>query len=156
MFSKVTLDSGINKDSFLVYDVKQMLKKVEQDLEKLKKMSVELSKEIGKTLIGESIYTAEELSASIKDTKQAIKDKEKEYNDLNNKLTHQQEEMGKLDFYYEEFRSWAEEFDQSSNERRKMIICRLVKQIRLYKGYQYEIDFDSGYKRFLDEFTLAS
>ena len=70
--------------------------------------------------------------------------------------TNQQDDIGKLDFYYEQFQSWAEEFDKTSNERRKMIICKLIKQIRLYKGYQFEIDFDSGYKRFLDEFTMVS
>ena len=139
-----------------ISDIKQAIKKTETEIEKLKRMSVELSKEIGKTLIGESLYTAEELSSSIRDTKQAIENKEKDYSDLKFKLTHQQEEMGKLDFYYDEFKSWAEEFDNSSNERRKMIICRLIKQIRVYKGYQYEIDFDSDYKRFLNEFTMAS
>ena len=66
------------------------------------------------------------------------------------------EKTTKLDFYYDEFRSWADEFDLSTNEERKMIICKLIKQIRLYKGYQFEIDFDSDYKRFLKEFTMAS
>lgn len=64
--------------------------------------------------------------------------------------------IGKLDIYYDEFMSWADEFDLSTNEERKMIICKLIKQIRLYKGYQFEIDFDSDYKRFLKEFTMAS
>ena len=62
----------------------------------------------------------------------------------------------KLDFYYDEFMSWAYEFDLITNEERKMIICKLIKQIRLYKGYQFEIDFNSDYKRFLKEFTMAS
>ena len=139
-----------------IADTKRRKRNVESELEKLKKQSVMLSAEIGKVLIGESNYTTEMLTTSINITNQSIAEKEKEIEEIEFKLANQQDDIGKLDFYYEQFKSWADEFDQTSNERRKMIICKLIKQIRLYKGYQFEIDFDSGYKRFLSEFTMAS
>ena len=30
-----------------------------------------------------------------------------------------EEEMGKIDYHYEQFRSWADEFDSASPERKK-------------------------------------
>ena len=139
-----------------IAETKRRKKHVESELEKLKKQSVKLSAEIGKVLIGESNYTSEMLTTSINITNQAIAEKENEIAEIESKLANQQDDIGKLDFYYDEFRSWADEFDLSTNEERKMIICKLIKQIRLYKGYQFEIDFDSDYKRFLKEFTMAS
>ena len=139
-----------------ISDTKRRKKQVESELEKLKKQSVKLSAEIGKVLIGESNYTSEMLTTSINITNQSIAEKENEIAEIESKLANQQDDIGKLDFYYDEFRSWADEFDLSTNEERKMIICKLIKQIRLYKGYQFEIDFDSDYKRFLKEFTMAS
>ena len=139
-----------------IADTKRRKKQVESELEKLKKQSVKLSAEIGKVLIGESNYTSEMLTTSINITNQSIAEKENEIAEIESKLANQQDDIGKLDFYYDEFRSWADEFDFSTNEERKMIICKLIKQIRLYKGYQFEIDFDSDYKRFLKEFTMAS
>lgn len=139
-----------------IADTKKLKKKVEAELEKLKKQSVKLSAEIGKVLIGESNYTSEMLTTSINIINQSIAEKENQIAEIESKLANQQDDIGKLDFYYDEFRSWADEFDLSTNEERKMIICKLIKQIRLYKGYQFEIDFDSDYKRFLEEFTLAS
>ncbi len=116
---------------------------------------MKLSAEIGKVLIGESNYTSEMLTTSINITNQAIAEKENEVAEIEFKLANQQDDIGKLDFYYDEFKSWADEFDLSTNEERKMIICKLIKQIRLYKGYQFEIDFDSDYERFLQEFTMV-
>ena len=139
-----------------IADTKKQKKKVETELEKLEKQSVKLSAEIGKVLIGESNYTSEMLTTSINIINQSIAEKENQIAEIESKLANQQDDIGKLDFYYDEFRSWADEFDLSTNEERKMIICKLIKQIRLYKGYQFEIDFDSDYKRFINEFTVAS
>ena len=139
-----------------IAETKKQKARIAAELEKLKKQSVRLSAEIGKVLIGESNYTSEMLTTSINITNQAIREKENEIEEIESKLANQQDDIGKLDFYYDEFMSWADEFDLSSNEVRKMIICKLIKQIRLYKGYQFEIDFDSDYKRFIDEFTMEA
>ena len=74
-----------------------------------------LSAEIGKVLIGESNYTTEMLTTSINITNQSIAEREKEIEEIEFKLANQQDDIGKLDFYYEQFKSWADEFDQTSN-----------------------------------------
>jgi hypothetical protein len=57
--------------------------------------------------------------------------------------------MKKLDVYYEQFCGWAEEFENASPEQRKMIICQLVRDIRVSRGYELDIVLDMNYEQFL-------
>ena len=119
------------------------------EIEKLKRQVVELSAEIGKSLIGESRFTPDILSASIENTNEMLKQKETELNDINYRLANQQTAMGKLDYYYSQFRTWADEFENSTMEQKKMIVCQLVKEIRVSRGYEIDIVFDINYEQFI-------
>ena len=57
--------------------------------------------------------------------------------------------MKKLDFYYEQFRGWAETFESAGLEERKMIVCQLVREIRVSRGYELDIVLDVNYEQFL-------
>ena len=57
--------------------------------------------------------------------------------------------MKKLDFYYEQFQSWADEFEEASLEQRKMIICQLIREIKVARGYELDIVLDVNYEQFL-------
>ncbi len=57
--------------------------------------------------------------------------------------------MGKIDYHYEQFRGWAEEFDSASPERKKMIICTLFKEINVGRGYDIEILMNGSYEQFV-------
>ena len=123
--------------------------RLQKEIDKLKRQVVELSAEIGRSLIGESRFTPEILSASIENTNAIIRQKETELNDINFKLADQQNAMGKLDYYYSQFRTWADEFDNSTMEQKKMIVCQLVKEIRVSKEYFIDIVFDINYEQFV-------
>ena len=110
---------------------------------------MELSAEIGKSLIGESRFTPDILSASIENTNDLLKQKETELNDINYRLANQQTAVGKLDYYYSQFKTWADEFENSTMEQKKMIVCQLVKEIRVSKGYKIDIVFDINYEQFI-------
>lgn len=123
--------------------------KHEKEIEKLKRQVVELSAEIGRSLLGESRFTPDILSASIDNTNDLLHKKEIELNDIKFKLANQQNAMGKLDFYYSQFRTWADEFDNSTMEQKKMIACQLIKEVKVARGYELEIIFDLNYEQFL-------
>ncbi len=63
--------------------------------------------------------------------------------------------MGKLDYYYSQFRTWADEFENSTMEQKKMIVwkkmivCQLVKEIRVSRGYEIDMVFDINYEQFI-------
>ena len=61
------------------------------------------------------------LSTSVDNTNDLLYKKEIELSDIKFKLANQQNAMGKLDFFYLQFRTWADEFDNSTMEQKKMI-----------------------------------
>ena len=120
-----------------------------KETEKIRKQVVELSAEIGRSLIGESRFTPDMLSASIEATNTLLHQKETELLEVQNALANQQTAMGKLDYYYSQFRTWAEEFESSSIEQKKMIVCQLIKEINISRGYEIDIVFDINYEQFI-------
>lgn len=52
-------------------------------------------------------------------------------------------------FYYSQFRIWADEFDNSTMEQKKMIACQLIREVKVSRGYELEIVFDLNYEQFL-------
>ena len=89
------------------------------------------------------------LSASIEATNTLLHQKETELLEVQNVLANQQTAMGKLDYYYSQFRTWAEEFESSSIEQKKMIVCQLIKEINISRGYEIDIVFDINYEQFI-------
>ena len=69
--------------------------------------------------------------------------------DIRDKLTNQKNVMGKLDFYYSQFRTRTVEFNESTMEQQKMIACQLIKQVKISRGYEIEIEFDINYEQFV-------
>lgn len=132
-----------------ISDYKRRQTKLGSEVERLKKQVVELSSEIGRSLIGESRFTPDMLSASIENTNKLLNNKENEMCDVKYKLANQQNAFGKLDFYYSQFKTWAEEFEESSLEQQKMIACQLIRQVRVFRGYKIEVEFDINYEQFV-------
>ena len=68
---------------------------------------------------------------------------------LNYSLNNSQGAMKKLDYYYDQFRGWAEELEDASLEQRKMIVCQLVREVNISRGYGLDIVLDVNYEQFL-------
>lgn len=86
---------------------------------------------------------------AIEDTKSKIANNAKLISEKENQLNHEEDELKKIDYYYEQFISWAHEFDDSTPERKKMIICTLFKEITVGKNYEINCLMDSSYEQFL-------
>lgn len=93
----------------------------------------------------------ERIATSIDNTNDLLHKKEIELNDIKYKLANQQNAMGKLDFYYSQFRTWADEFDNSTMEQKKMIACQLIREVKVSRGYEIEIVFDLNYEQFISQ-----
>ena len=123
-------------------------KELQQEKEKLENRLKELSIEIGKSLTGESKFSIDVLSASIDSTKEEIAGVEDAIRICDEELDQKKDLLFKLDYYYQQFVSWAYEFSNASNERKKMIICYLIDEIKVSKGYHLEIKFNISYEQF--------
>lgn len=144
------------KDKALELRYKEELKqkrkqkrKLEDEKMRLEKRLHEVSIEIGKSLNGESAFTVDVLSMSVNAAKGELVNVEKRLKECAAELEAKDEVLNKLDYYYEQFVSWADEFEKASAERKKMIICQLIKSIKVRRGYELEIEFNISYQQFL-------
>lgn len=129
--------------------IRQEIKKLEREIETLKRKLGDLTAEIANAIIGESKFTPDVLSMAIENTKAKLEENIKKVSDKQNQLKDTEGELKHLDVYYEEFLGWADEFDEAPLERKKMIICKLCKEITVGKGYEIDILFDTSYEQFL-------
>ena len=51
--------------------------------------------------------------------------------------------------------SWAQMYDESSFEAKKMIAAALIKSVKIYNGNRMEFDFNLGVEQFLSEDEVA-
>jgi DNA invertase Pin-like site-specific DNA recombinase len=132
-----------------ILEMKQKVREVEQEKKQLNEQLTKSSAEILKSLTGNSAFTPDMLSMAIDSAKTELQKKEDELAQLNYNLNNSQGALKKLDLYYEQFRSWADEFESASLEQRKMIICQLVREITVSRGYELSIELDINYAQFL-------
>lgn len=132
-----------------ISQIKSEIKRLNKETETLKRKLGELTEEIANSLLGDSKFTPDVLSMAIETTKSKIADNVQRIAEKQNQLNDKETDMSKIDYYYEEFVSWADEFDNAPAERQRMIICKLFKEILVGKGYSVQILMDSSYEQFL-------
>ena len=132
-----------------ISEIKRDIKKLEKDTESLKRKLRELSAEIANALLGDSKFTEDALALAIATTKERIADSTALLEEKKSRLDNKEADMLKLDYYYEQFVSWADEFDNASPERKRMILCALFKEISVGKGYRIEVLLDNSYQQFI-------
>lgn len=57
---------------------------------------------------------------------------------------------------YNQFKSWAEEFEQASMDQKKMIACQLFKRIEVGRGYNITFELNMTYQQFCTEWNGLS
>ena len=126
-----------------------MRKKLNSELDRAKRKLKELSDEVGKSVVGESAFSVDVLSMAINTTKTEITSLEQAISDCEKELEEKKDVLGKIDYYYEQFLTWADEFENATNEQKKMIVCQLIKSVTVKKGYRLDIEFNVSYRQFL-------
>lgn len=88
------------------------------------------------------------LSNAIESTKEKIAENTELIVQYGLQIGDQQSAVDNLDYYYETFRSWADEYQNASKEQKKMIACNLIKEVQIGKGYDIDIVLDMNYNQF--------
>lgn len=130
-------------------------RKITLQLEKDKKQLEILQTEIGKTLLGESLYTPEDLKEAINVVKKKVADGEEQLSALDSEIEQKKELEEIVLPAYRRFKSWAEEFDTAAQEQKKMIACQLFDRIELGKGYQITVHMNVTYQQFCPEWEAG-
>ena len=133
----------------IVSEIKKEIKRLEKENNSLERKLKELTEEIASSLLGDSRFTPDVLSMAIENTKIKLNENVSCLAEKRHQLSCKEEEMGKIDYHYDQFRGWADEFDSASPERKKMIICTLFKEINVGRGYEVEILMNGSYEQFV-------
>ncbi len=128
-------------------------RKLEMELRKSRTQLDKLQLEIGKSLTGDSVYTAEDLSQAIGTLKTRISDSEKELSSLKEEEARKKQGVDKISPAYNQFKSWAEEFDAASMEEKKMIAGHLFNRIEVDREYNITVEMNMTYQQFCAEWA---
>ena len=125
-------------------------RKLEQDLQKNKKQLETLRIEIAKVLTGDSIFTQEDLTLGLQKLKNDIAEAEEKLSQLRDEDAQKKAVAGNVIPAYQQFKTWAEEFEDASFEAKKMIANQLFKRVEVSKGYKLNIELNLSYQQFLE------
>lgn len=120
----------------------------------LKKSNEHLDKmelEIGKVLTGESEFSVTHLNRAISKLEIRIEEIKAELKELEEEEEKQVRSIEAVIPAYDQFKSWADEFDQAPIEQKKMIACQLFTRIEVEKEYVIHVELNLTYKQFCTE-----
>lgn len=131
--------------------------KLNLELSKQQKQLYKLEDEVAASLTGDSQYSPEILSRSIKKVEEKIAELKKTLDTLENEMTGKKRSMESVKPMYDTFKGWAEEFNENiSLERKKMIISQLLSRIDVYKGYDIHVEMNMDYKQFCEDWDTIN
>lgn len=128
-------------------------KKLDRELTKNREQLTKLQLEIGKTLTGDSIYSPEDLSQAIQTVKARITEMEAELEKLKAEELQKKQGVDLITPAYNQFKTWAEEFDTATLEQKKMIACNLFNRIEVGRDYKISVELNMTYQQFCSEWS---
>lgn len=145
------------KDRALELKYEKQIHEKQEEIKRLKAQEadydeqiVSLSSEIGKALVGRSVFPADVLQMSIEKAQKDLENTRMALARCQEEVENVSETKSKLGFYYEKFLGWANEFNQAPIEHKKMIISQLFSSIKISRGYQIEATLNTTYKQFFE------
>ena len=131
--------------------------KLNREAEKQAQQLEKLESEVADSLMGNSRFSPDLLSKVIKSTEENIAETKTAIDTLKSEMTGKKKAMESVKPMFEIFAGWAKEFDESTIEKKKMIISQLVSRIEVYKGYKIKVTLNMDYQEFCDNWdTLNS
>ncbi len=128
-------------------------KRLSIGLQKNREQLKMLQTEIGKALLGDSPYSAEDLTDAIRILKTELTTAEEKLQRLKTEIMRKAQEKERLAIEYRRFKGWADRFDQASLEEKKMIACQMFERIEIGKGYRVWMEPDAAYRQFCGEWN---
>ena len=133
-----------------------MQQKLRYELGKSEEQLAKLQLEIGKTLTGDSLYSPEDLTQAIKVLKARITEATTQLQELQEEEETRKRGVEMITPAYNQFKSWAEEFDQAPMEQKKMIACQLFRRIEVGRDYVINVELNMTYQQFCTEWNNAN
>jgi len=130
------------------------IKTVTKRISKLNKDLSAYKSEVINVLQGNSAFTAEILNQLISDTDISLAKETAELERLQSGLSEVDSLYEKTKEEHMQIRTWCEIFEESSIETQKMVASNIINEVRLWRGYQIEIDLNLSIKEFADSISF--
>lgn len=138
-------------DKAHINDPKRKSNQLRTEIEAEKKRMRDLTDEIADSLTGNGRFTPEVLSNALDSCKRKIVTKSSELTEIEAQLSNQTHELKTLDTRFEQFVSWADEFENAPVPRQRMIVNLLLDGVYVFRGYKILVTMKSTYKQFLSD-----
>ena len=135
------LDTSKNMNSELLKLKERNVYNLEKEHSTLTKQYEKLKLEIGKTLIGESSFTAEQLSGAINVIEKQIEEKLSQINSLNEELEKERENYSDVNYLANELENWEQKFNEADDDLKKAMLSRIINKVFLGKN-EVEIELN--------------
>ena len=107
-----------------------------------------LKEEIVKCLSGESSFSKDTLAGLISDAENKCRNLENLCASIKTELKQSENLQTELCNRYDEIISWSELYDGATIEAKKMIVNSMIKQIKVFRDYKLEIEFNFDIRQF--------
>ena len=105
--------------------------------------------EVYKAIHGESAWDQEVLNDLILDTKKTLSNLEADIAVTQNTLAKCDKAASELKAQYDKVLTWADLFEGSSMEGKKMIVWQVIDKVRIFRDYKIEIDLKISFEQFM-------
>lgn len=109
-----------------------------------------LKTEMINVIRGESALDRETISEMLAESKAALEEAEAELERCDLELEDGQEIRNEIMKAHDSLLSWADMYDQSELEDRKMIVAKIINKVSLSRDYKIEIDFAISYEDYFE------
>lgn len=142
----------MDKRKILLQSIRAEYNKAAADLEMLRG-------EVIKVLKGESTFLKDLLNSLIAESETKCTELAEQLETAQAAYNEGKAVLASLNSQYDDIISWADMYDTSSMEAKKMIVNCLIKRIEVYRNYKLHIDFNIDLEQFslgMDIITIAA
>lgn len=120
----------------------------ENEYNKNKQSLERLNMEIAASLVGNSIFSPENLQLAIETHMEKMIESENKLSKMQEELRDSKQTHDSLAPIYNELINWANEYDAMSIEEKKMIVNQLISRVTVGSGYALDVEFNMTYYQF--------
>lgn len=135
------LDTSKNMKTKLLNLKEQNIKNLKKEYSDLKKQQEKLNLEIGKSLIGESTFTPEQLSFALRTIEKQIEEKLEQIKFLEIDLEKDRDNYSNVNYFTNVLKDWEQKFNEADENLKKAMLSRVVNKVYLGKN-EIEIELN--------------
>jgi len=102
---------------------------------------LEYEAEVIKVIRGESKLNPDLLNKLYEDAKEKVTEAEQSIKTLESRIQNNEHVKTSLSQQFDVMKTWADIYDECDLENKKMILSRIMKSVRVKRGYEIEIDW---------------